>query len=204
MGQVEPLKTSGFRLTIETNRPPLPLGGLFEDMVVDAASAAAEGAALSIVYGCGLDATVLASKKERGRYRVCSSRFEGLWLLTDELVRRLRAHGEGEAGASDGGFAVWYEDSLPLREYFEAIDDHLASRRALVDAKAELEQRARQLRAVEKRLLVQLKRLPIPPLHLGSEEALFTHPRCGSRTGCLHRSQASRRCSRAVTTSSSS
>ena len=87
MGQVEPLKTSGFRLTIETNRPPLPLGGLFEDMVVDAASAAAEGAALSIVYGCGLDATVLASKKERGRYRVCSSRFEGLWLLSDELVR---------------------------------------------------------------------------------------------------------------------
>ena len=39
----------------------------------------------------GLDASVLVSKSA-GRYRVQSSSLEGIWLLADELVRRLYAH----------------------------------------------------------------------------------------------------------------
>ena len=39
--------------------------------------------AISIQYHCGLDATILVSKNS-GRYRVQSTSFEGLWLLSDE------------------------------------------------------------------------------------------------------------------------
>jgi Bardet-Biedl syndrome 9 protein len=106
------------------------------------------------------------------RYRIQSTSFEGLWLLSDELVRRLVAyHHSIESGGQRGGgggeeeepFAVLYAEPLPLQEYFELIDSHLHCRAELDGHMAELEKRAQQFRIVEKRLLVRLKdRNPAP------------------------------------------
>jgi Bardet-Biedl syndrome 9 protein len=118
---------------------------------------------------------VLASKNS-GKYRIQSNAFEGLWLLTDELIRRLRAYFGSAAGGGGGGgggeppFAVTFQDALPLQEYFEAIDEHLRCRHVVADVKDALEKRAHQFRVVEKRLLVRApggigSPLPSPPSH---------------------------------------
>ena len=122
------LKQSGFKITLETNRVPPPLGLLFEDVmskqpgIFDAIKASGVNA-MSISYYCGLDATILVSKNS-ARFRVQSSSFEGLWLLSDELVRRLVAYyaQPSQQSQDEEPFAVLYAEPLPLQEYFELID----------------------------------------------------------------------------------
>ena len=122
----------------------------------------------------GLDASVLVSKSA-GRYRVQSSSLEGIWLLADELVRRLYAHFNSASQRASGGgeepFAALYAEPLPLQEYFELIDDHLRCRHALSELLDTLAKRAHQLRVIQKRLLVRVKdRNPAP---LANLELLF-------------------------------
>ena len=71
----------------------------------------------------GLDASVLVSKSA-GRYRVQSSSLEGIWLLADELVRRLYAHFTSASRAQPGEepFAALYAEPLPLQELTLAPD----------------------------------------------------------------------------------
>lgn len=88
---VAPVKQSAFKITLETNRMPPPIGELFEDVLAkqpQILQAVTSGAvnAVSLRYYCGLDATILMSKNS-GRFRIQSSTFEGLWLLADECVR---------------------------------------------------------------------------------------------------------------------
>jgi Bardet-Biedl syndrome 9 protein len=179
----DPVKSPQFKVTIDTNRPPPPLSHLFEDLLNSlpqlAESISQPGVGqLSVEYHVGLDASVLVSKSA-GRYRVQSSSLEGIWLLADELVRRLHAHfnsasQRSSAGVGGGGeepFAALYAEPLPLQEYFELIDDHLQCRHALSELLSSLAKRAHQLRVIEKRLLVRVKdRNPAPMANL---ELLF-------------------------------
>ena len=135
----DPVKNPQFKVTIDTNRTPPPLSHLFEDMLSSqprlAESISQPGVGqLSVEYHVGLDASVLVSKSA-GRYRVQSSSLEGIWLLADELVRRLYAHFNSASQRASGGgeepFAALYAEPLPLQEYFELIDDHLRCRHAL-------------------------------------------------------------------------
>jgi len=165
------VKNPKFKVTIETNRMPPSLSNLFEDVVQahgQVADSQSAGLALSLQYHCGLDATILVSKNA-GRYRIQSSAFEGLWLLTDELLRRLRSLFGGANSPGDGEepFASAYAEPLPLQEYFEMIDEHLRCRIHLAQANETLDKRAQQFRVIEKRLLVRLKdRNPAPMQNL--------------------------------------
>ena len=169
---IPPVKNPKYKVTLDTNRMPPPLPALFEDLVAGSSAAEVGASALSVAYHCGLDATVLVSKNA-GRYRVQSSSFEGLWVLADELVRRLTAY-FGLSSRAEGGedpFAVLYAEPLPLQEFFEVIDEHLRCRNALSGLHEQLSQRAHQFRVIEKRLLVRLKdRNPAPLQNL---ELLF-------------------------------
>merc|ERR1711871_1051421 len=137
---------------------PPPVGQLFEDILSKQPALLSSVNAVSLRYYCGLDATILVSKNS-GRFRIQSSSFEGLWLLADELVRRLVAcHAQPQqARSGEEPFVVLYADPLPLQEYFELIDDHLRCRADLDACSEQLSQRAQQFRVVEKRLLVRLK-----------------------------------------------
>ena len=174
---IPPQKQSAFKITLEANRMPPPIGSLFEDVlakqpaILQAVQAGSVNA-VSIRYHCGLDATVLVSKNS-GRYRVQSSSFEGLWLLADELTRRLAHHHTAPQQQTSGEepFAVVFSEPLPLQEYFELIDDHLRCRAECDALHEQLAARAQQFRVVEKRLLVRLKdRNPAPMQNL---ELLF-------------------------------
>ena len=181
----QPVKNPKFKVTIDTNRPPPPLSTLFDDVLegepqlADTMSQPGVGQ-LSLEYHVGLDASVLVSKSA-GRYRIQSSSLEGIWLLADELVRRLhsyfnsaaqqRSFSVGVDGHAEEPFKALYAEPLPLHEYFELIADHLQCRHALAALFEQLGKRAHQLRVIEKRLLVRVKdRNPAPMANL---ELLF-------------------------------
>jgi len=172
------VKNPKYKITLDTNRMPPPLSALFEDVLATSPQMGPDAAvsALSLQYHCGLDATVLVSKNA-GRYRIQSSAFEGLWLLADELMRRLKAYfgsaSRRQSADSEGEepFTPVYGEPLPLQEYFELIDEHLRCRIELAEANEQLDKRAHQFRVIEKRLLVRLKdRNPAPMQNL---ELLF-------------------------------
>ncbi|CAM9770142.1 unnamed protein product, partial [Heterosigma akashiwo] len=130
--------------------------------------------------GAPLDVTVLVSKAA-GRYRIQSASLAALWLVSDDLVRRLAAfYGRSgrklgsEQGPADScmmpavesntqPFAVEYTEPLPLQDFYTMIDHHLECRHTLLAKNSSLNDCAHQFRIIEKRLLVRFKdRNPAP------------------------------------------
>ncbi|KAE9037122.1 hypothetical protein PR003_g6298 [Phytophthora rubi] len=173
---VPPVKSSTFKFTLETNQEPLELANLFEDMLHQpsctpewAKQVVAGGSGtnvLSFQYYNGVEATILVSKNA-GRYRIQSNELEALWMVSQELVTRLRAffdsrgqHSEAkgsDAGASTSVLEVFYQEPLPLADFFGAIDAHFALRKEKLELAAQLNDRAHQFRVIQKRLLVRYK-----------------------------------------------
>ena len=155
---IPPVKNTAYKITLETNHPPPPLQHLFDDV----AASSSEGAsphALSFQYSNSSDATILVSKNAN-RYRLQASHFESLWLLTAELVRRLKIFYAAQGGEP---LHVRYTDSIPFTQYFEAIDAHFEARLKVESAQQTLSERAHQFRSIQKRLLVRFKdRNPSP------------------------------------------
>ena len=162
---IPPVKSPKYRVTFESSALPPPLPALFDDVFAKApalADAAAQAgvSAMSVQYLCGLDATVLVSKNA-GRYRIQSNSFEGLSLLSHELVRRLTAQQGGAAASGEAG-GVTFSEPLPLQEYFELVDEHLRCRNDLA-----------KLNEV-KRLTPSRLELPAPPA--GPPASSLLHP----------------------------
>ena len=55
------------------------------------------------------------------RYRLQSDQFECIWLLLNELVKRLSGY---FARANHSDFRVTFDGPIPLQEYFDIIDRH--------------------------------------------------------------------------------
>ena len=192
---VSPIKAAAYKVTLDTNRPPPRLADLFEDVIAassgggggdgsgsggfsfsleEAANAlGAGGNVVSFAYADGSDATVVVSKNA-GRYRLQSSRFEALWLLTRELVRRLRAYYAEDPG-EDEPFAISFGEALPLQDFFAVVDAHHAARVARQTASRALANAAHQFRAVQKRLLMKFK--DKTPARLAHLDALLDQTR---------------------------
>ncbi|GIM12857.1 hypothetical protein Vretimale_16089, partial [Volvox reticuliferus] len=192
---IPPVKNAEYKVTLSTNRAPPPLGSLFEDVLAAAppgvaqalsggAAAMSAGAALGLgggsgssgtatvlsfqFYGGAGDVTILVSKAG-GRYRIQSDVLEAMWLIAAELAARLaQYYTEAEAGlppASEGPFAVSYEDALPLDDFFEVVEQHFTVRQRVAQLRTQLEDRAVQFRNVEKRLLMRFKDKNPAPLN---------------------------------------
>jgi len=67
-----------------------------------------------------IEVMILVSKTA-GRYRLQSPSLPALWLVTSELVSRLRRHFKE-------GLALSVLEDPPLLDLFAAVDKHLASR----------------------------------------------------------------------------
>mmetsp|Transcript_45793 Transcript_45793/g.143249 ORF Transcript_45793/g.143249 Transcript_45793/m.143249 type:complete len:891 (-) Transcript_45793:279-2951(-) len=159
-----PVKQNAFRFTLETDRDPVSLLRLFDDMlsqphmtddVLSSVAGTAGGSVLSFAYrggaigGAPLTATVLVSKNA-GKYRVQSASLPALWLVSEQLVRRLQSHFEGSVALS-------YGEQLPLHDFFSQIDEHFACRVELRQLRSEMNDAAQQYRVIERRLLVRFK-----------------------------------------------
>jgi len=162
---VSPLKNCQYMFTLDTNRSPPTLNELFPD-VLDPVMAnnaeVARTAANVMTLMCHVpqaDVTILVSKKS-GRYRLQSSMFEALALVTDELVLRLeRFYAAQDAAAPSGEpvFQCLFLEQLPLHDYFLLIDRHFEVRQKLSSVRGRLERLAHQFRVIQKRLLVRYK-----------------------------------------------
>ena len=155
--RIAPVKHAAHKVTLDTNRAPPLLASLF-DAETDAFGASANGAAnvVSFAYGDGSDVTAIVSKNA-GRYRLQSSSFGALWLVLDELCCRLRRYYRETDDADVEPFSISFGEALPLQDFFAAVDAHHALRLARNGCLATLSDRARQFRAVQKRLLVRFK-----------------------------------------------
>jgi Bardet-Biedl syndrome 9 protein len=82
---------------------------------------------MSFEFGGGQEVTILVSKNA-GRYRLQADCFQAMWLVLQELSRRLAAHfaavdakpaaarGQGEQQQQQQQlFSVTFEESLPLQ-----------------------------------------------------------------------------------------
>ncbi|EKF33214.1 hypothetical protein MOQ_002925 [Trypanosoma cruzi marinkellei] len=165
------VKSMNFVMQLNTNKDFAPsLFDLFPDMAYSVDIAANM---LSIRYVNGEDATVLASKNAC-RFRFQASTMEALWILADELYRRLRAYYEFKIEFS-------LQDPIPLESYYNVIDTYLAVRKEMIEAKEALSRAAQMFCAVQKRLLLLFReRNPTPVGMVGVllEESYAELQRC--------------------------
>jgi len=156
-----PVKHSKHKITIETNKESLNLAELFPEMVDDAViPIPAVGFQL---YG-GPVVSVLSSKSNN-RYRLQCDVFEAMWLVLEELLKRMEAHFKRLKEGTQ--FKAGFTGPLPLNEYFELIDSHFEHRVNLENYKEMLAQRAHQFRVIQIRLLTRFKdKTPSPMANL--------------------------------------
>eukprot|EP00742_Colponemidia_sp_Colp-10_P002939 GILJ01003136.1.p1 GENE.GILJ01003136.1~~GILJ01003136.1.p1 ORF type:complete len:868 (-),score=153.08 GILJ01003136.1:19-2622(-) len=164
---IPPVKTANYKLTLETNRLPPSIVSLFEELMQQsgfASSYAQQAAAanvLTVQYHNGVDVTILISKNA-GRYRIQSSVFEALWLITSELANRLQRLFDATV-SNEEPFKATFQEPLPLQDFFVLIDHHFKCRMDLVTSSNALKDRAHQYRVIQKRLLIRFKdRNPTP------------------------------------------
>ncbi|XP_012890625.1 PREDICTED: protein PTHB1 isoform X4 [Dipodomys ordii] len=157
----QPSKTASHKLTIDTNKSPVSLLSLFPGFANQSEDDQVN--VLGFRFLGGSRVTLLASKTSQ-RYRIQSEEFEDLWLITSELILRLKEHFEKQ-GTKD--FACSFSGSLPLQEYFELIDHHFELRINGEKLEELLSERAVQFRAIQRRLLTRFKdKTPAPLQHL--------------------------------------
>ncbi|XP_038566439.1 protein PTHB1 isoform X2 [Micropterus salmoides] len=152
-----PAKTTKFKITVDTNQPPVDLNSIFPEF--SAKSADKDGNSLAFQFLSGAKVTVLASKTSQ-RYRIQSDSFEDMWLVVKELVQRFDRH-FSKLGVKD--FKKSFSGPLPLQEYFLSLDHHFQLRVSGQQYQDLLSERAVQFRAIQRRLLTRFKdKTPAP------------------------------------------
>ncbi|XP_044065409.1 protein PTHB1 isoform X1 [Siniperca chuatsi] len=152
-----PAKSTKFKLTVDTNQPPVNLNSIFPEF--SAKSEDKDGNSLAFQFLSGAKVTVLASKTSQ-RYRIQSDSFEDMWLVVKELVQRFDRH-FSKLGVKD--FKKSFSGPLPLQEYFLSVDHHFQLRVSGQQYQDLLSERAVQFRAIQRRLLTRFKdKTPAP------------------------------------------
>lgn len=122
-GRIVPAKKmQTHQITLDTNKVPPDTTLLFEDLGVDPETQgilSSNKNVLTFQYTNGQEATLLISKTS-GRYRIISSSFEAMFLLTNELVKRLQIYMSKEKEP----LKILFNDNLPLKPYLKIIEEH--------------------------------------------------------------------------------
>nr|XP_015212539.1 PREDICTED: protein PTHB1 isoform X2 [Lepisosteus oculatus] len=152
-----PSKNANYKITIDTNKPPVNLSEIFPDLVEKSDEEHVNALGLQLIAGSRV--TLLASKTSQ-RYRIQSEAFEDLWLVTKDLVRRFEKH-FAKHGIRD--YRCSFTGPIPLLEYFETVDRHFELRVNAEKYQDLLAERAVQFRAIQRRLLTRFKdKTPAP------------------------------------------
>ncbi|XP_070300099.1 protein PTHB1-like isoform X2 [Salvelinus sp. IW2-2015] len=145
-----PSKNAKYKITVDTNKPPVNLSEVFPDFLEK--SEDKEGNALAFHFLSGPRVTVMASKTSQ-RYRIQSESFEDIWLVAKELVQRFDRH-FAKQGVKD--FRISFAGPIPLAEYFETVHHHFELS-VSAEKYQDLSERAVQFRAIQRRLLTRFK-----------------------------------------------
>uniref|UniRef100_H2YQF5 Uncharacterized protein n=1 Tax=Ciona savignyi TaxID=51511 RepID=H2YQF5_CIOSA len=145
-----PVKKQDHKVTLQTNQPCVNLMELLPELSQSDSGPSCVG----LEYIHGPKATILTSKSSN-RYRIQCDEYEGLGLVTNELVVRLQKR----------GLKVSTQDPVNLIEYFNLVDQHHLLRIGNEQLMFGLEQRAQQYRAIQRRLLTRFKDKTPSPLN---------------------------------------
>ncbi|ORC88367.1 Bardet-Biedl syndrome 9 [Trypanosoma theileri] len=138
-----PVKNPYFVMQLNTDKEKPPsLLEIFSDMTY---SSHISENIFTVVYTNGADATILVSKNA-SRFRLQASTMEALWLLADELRRRLYDYYGPEVKLS-------VPDPIPLENYYRVIETHIDVRKEMTEAQEALSKAAQMFRVIQKRLL---------------------------------------------------
>ncbi|KAM8870312.1 protein PTHB1 isoform 2-T3 [Spinachia spinachia] len=154
-----PAKATKLKITVDTNQPPVDLGAIFPEF--SAKSQDKDGNSLAFQFLSGAKVTLLASRTSQ-RYRVQSDRFEDMWMVVKELVKRFDQH-FSKLGVKD--FKKSFSGPVPLQDYFLCVDRHFQLRVSAQQYQDLLSERAVQFRAIQRRLLTRFKDKTPAPLH---------------------------------------
>ncbi|XP_065130363.2 protein PTHB1 isoform X1 [Paramisgurnus dabryanus] len=150
-----PSKNAKYKITLDTNKPPVNLNEVFPDF-----SETTDSNALAFQLITGSKVTVLTSKMSQ-RYRIQSESFEDIWLVAKELVQRFDQH-FSSLGVKD--YQNSFTGPVPLSDYFEMVDHHFKLRLNAQKYQDLLSERAVQFRAIQRRLLTRFKNKTPAPL----------------------------------------
>ncbi|XP_071822980.1 protein PTHB1-like isoform X3 [Apostichopus japonicus] len=158
---VAPLKNSTYKLTLDNNKSCVNLQTLFPDYITGDGAGSENAVGFRILGG---PMVTLLSSKSSQRYRLQSDTFEAIWPIMEEFMDRLEKY-QSQSGVKD--FEWSYSSLLPLQEYFDLIETHLELRQQADRYKELLDQRAKQFRAIQRRLLTRFKdKTPAPLANL--------------------------------------
>nr|XP_039271914.1 protein PTHB1-like [Styela clava] len=147
----DPIKTMDSKITLESNKPCMNLLELFPELA--AADAGPNCVGLRLIYG---PRTTILTSKSSNRYRVQSESYAGLWLVTRELVKRLE---------SSATCKLTHPQPVNLEELSPIIDRHYQLRVSKESVRQILDLRAKQFRAIQRRLLTRFKDKTPAPLN---------------------------------------
>lgn len=155
------------KVTLETSIPCVDLTVLFDEFVGDDNGPNMIG----MQYIHGPKATILTSKSNH-RYRIQCEEYPGLWIVVDSFVKRLTKHYP---------HAVITCSDTPCTDHlYDLVDRHFEVRKARSEVCVLLEQRSRQHRCIQRRLLSRFKDKTPSPLNCldslleGTHEQLLT------------------------------
>ncbi|CAJ1063068.1 protein PTHB1 [Xyrichtys novacula] len=152
-----PNKNTRFKISVDTNQPPVDLASVFPEFTAD--SEDKDGNGLAFQFLSGGKVSVQASKTSQ-RYRLQSDSFEDIWLVVKELIRRFDDHFH-KLGVKD--FKKSFSGPVPLQDYFLSVDHHFQLRVSAQQYQDLLSERAVQFRAIQRRLLTRFKdKTPAP------------------------------------------
>jgi len=154
---IPPVKSANFKIHFDTSAD-FSLTNLFSDVINQPnvfPQVSSTANIMSIQYIAGKSPVTVLYSKSAARISVQGTEFTSLWILCDELKRRLKA--------MDSSVVLAFQDSLPLQDYFSLVDDHFTLLKHLEMLRKDMEDRMHQYRVVQKRLLVRYKdRNPAP------------------------------------------
>ncbi|XP_030830268.1 protein PTHB1 [Strongylocentrotus purpuratus] len=154
-----PAKNATHKLTLDSNKNCANLHDIFPDLTGPEGMGSGNALGLQI-YG-GPKITILASKSSQ-RYRLQCDIFEAMWPVVNEFIDRVRIF-HRNTGVKD--FKLSFTSNLPVQEFFELIDTHMELRVHAERYKELLDQRAKQFRAIQRRLLTRFKDKTPSPLN---------------------------------------
>eukprot|EP01038_Epipyxis_sp_PR26KG_P016237 gene16237-22098_t len=186
-----PLKSSTYKIILDTEYAAIPLTTLFDDFLyayqtsgMDVTEVLGGNATQAMGFQLWTNAqlnnstssivSILVSKNA-GRYRIQAESYASLYLIANELEQRLstklnptnQTNNLNKTNNSSDATkpVITCSDPIPFDEYFGVITSHFQTRQKLVQLHSQLNDLALQFRLIQKRLLVRFKDKNPTPLN---------------------------------------
>ena len=199
----KPSKDGRNKITLETNIPNAPLLELFNDVITASDDTLPPNAIGFKLFSNSQPTLTIVVAKSSSKYRMQTDHIEVMWLFIEVLKERLELF-LANSDTSNKPLEFTFNEELPLKDYFIAIDTHFEARINQLQLREILSDYAKQFRCIQKRILTRLKDKTPSPLNnldvlldgtyrqllaIGNaeEQAAFKRSTCANMLSCTTR-----------------